>query len=141
MNISILAAALIIGIGAAVPPASLSSAAASGPAGSAVRQDPDVIERAKRVVSHLRADEFEQATATWDSTMAVQLPAAKLADAWKQLTAQVGAFSAAGTPTVVEQGAIRVVLVPLTFEHAELVAQIAYNSENKVTGLFFVPKA
>lgn len=141
MNFSIITAALIIGIGAAVPPASLTGLGAVKPAGWSARQDPDVIQRAKRIVDRLHAGAFEQATASWDSTMAVQLPAAKLAEAWTQLAAQVGAFRATGTATVVEQGAVRVVLIPLTFERAELVAQIAFNGQNKVTGLFFVPKA
>ncbi len=140
MNVSILAAALIIGLGAAVSPAAFAGHEPIRPAAAVSRQDPDLIERAKRLVEQLRNGEFEQATTSWDSTMAVHLPAAELAEAWKQLTAQVGAFKSAGAASVVEQGPARVVLVPLTFEQAELVAQIAYDGQNKVSGLFFVPK-
>ncbi len=140
MNVSIFAAALIIGIGAAVPSPSLSVRKAFSPAQTTTAQQPDLIERAKRLVEQLRNGQFDQAATSWDSTMAKQLPPTKLAEVWKQLTSQVGTLSATGTASVVEQESVRVVLLPLTFEQAELVAQIAYDSQNRVTGLFFVPK-
>lgn len=140
MNLSIIAAALIIGIGAAIPYPSLSVRKALTPAQATTAQEPELIGRAKRLIEQFRDGQFDQAAVSWDSTMAKQLPPSKLAEVWKQLTSQVGALGNTGTGSVVEQGASRVVMLPLTFERAELVAQIAYDSQNRVTGLFFVPK-
>lgn len=74
----------------------------------------------------------------FDATMTDGLPPDKLADAWAQVTAAVGAFAGLGTPTAFPMQGYTVVDVPLHFEAGEFVGRASYDSQARVAGLYFL---
>lgn len=103
--------------------------------------DPAVGTRAEEFVRLLAAGRFQEATAQFDETMLAALPAAKLADTWRSLEAQVGPFREAGSARLSRQEGYDVALVRLTFASDALDARVVFDDQGRVAGLFFVPAA
>lgn len=94
---------------------------------------------AQELVACLARGEFERATAPFDATLQKGLPADKLQAAWEGLVGQFGKFQATGKLRHERAGDYQVVLVLLRFERASVDAKIAFDSHQKIAGLFFVP--
>jgi uncharacterized protein len=88
-------------------------------------------------VDQLAGGEFPQIEARFDTTMAQLLPAERLATNWAQLQAQNGAFEKVLGATVEEDGGHRLVVVACQFQHARVNVLIAFDSAERIAGLFF----
>jgi uncharacterized protein len=97
--------------------------------------------KGRAFVALLHAGKFTDAAASFDATMAAALPADKLAQVWSGVVAGVGAFESIERARVEPVGAYRTVLVTCKFKNARLDAKIAFDKDEKVAGLFFVPAA
>ena len=94
---------------------------------------------ATRLLDHLDARQYAQAEAMFTADMAAAVPADKLRQIWESLPQQVGAAQGRGTAKVAVHQGMQVVVVPLPFAKAALVAQIAVNAEGKVAGFMIQP--
>lgn len=99
----------------------------------------DLAALATQFVDRLVREEFGQATEAMDATMKAQLGGDKLAEAWRQILGQVGAFKRqAGTHTE-KSGAYDVVYVTCEFEQAVLDVKVVFDAAQRVSGLWFAP--
>ncbi len=94
---------------------------------------------ATRLLDHLDAKQYTQAESLFTTEMATAVPAEKLKQIWESLPQQVGAAQARGKAVVTAQSGMQVVVVPLPFEKAALIAQVAINAEGKVAGFMIQP--
>ena len=94
---------------------------------------------ATRLLDHLDAKQYTQAESLFTTEMATAVPAEKLKQIWESLPQQVGAAQARGKAVVTAQSGMQVVVVPLPFEKAALIAQVAVNAEGKVAGFMIQP--
>ena len=110
---------------------------AAPPAPAAVQVDPVAI--ATTLLDRLDAGEYEAVEAGFTAQMAEAVPAAQLRAIWESLPRQAGAATGRGTPRVVAQEDMRIVLVPLHHQKAELVAQVVVDGDGRVAGLMIKP--
>src|SRR5207248_4523594 len=102
-------------------------------------QDPVAL--GKTLVAQLAARQFEKVEVQFTETIQSALPAEKLAKVWDSLLTQAGAFQSIDGTRIVHQQGLEVVTVTCTFARASLDAQIAFDSQGRVAGLFFRPAA
>lgn len=122
-------------------PSATTPAASADDTSAAAEVDPAVGTRAEGFVRLLAAGDFETAVSWFDETMRSALPAATLADTWRSLEAQAGAFGEAGRARLSREQGYDVALVRLTFAQAALDARVVFDDQARVAGLFFVPAA
>lgn len=91
------------------------------------------------LLDQLDAGDFAGAEARFNATMAAAVPAAKLAELWQSLPAQVGAATGRGEPVTRTVDGMQVVGIVLHHEKGDLLAQIAIDSDGKVAGFFIKP--
>jgi uncharacterized protein len=101
--------------------------------------DEDLTSMAKTFVDRLAAGDFATAVKGFDPAMTAALPADKLAEVWKTLNAQAGAFQKQTGTRSETQAKYRVIFVRCKFEKAELEAKIVFDASKRIAGLFFVP--
>lgn len=106
---------------------------------AAQAQTADFTNRAAEFVTLLSGKDYEAAVKMFDDTMASALPAEKLEGVWQSLVLQAGPFLAQGDARQEKIAGYDVCFVPCRFEHATLNAQIAFNREAKISGLYFRP--
>ena len=94
---------------------------------------------AARLLDHLDAKQYTQAEALFTAEMAAAVPAEKLQQIWESLPQQVGAPQGRGTAKVSAHQGMQVVVVPLPYAKAALVAQIAVTAENRIAGFMIQP--
>lgn len=112
----------------AAPPAPPAKAAATG-----------IVTKAEALVDALAKGDYQAATKDFDATMKNALPAAKLADTWKQIQAQAGAYKGRGASRQDKEQGYDIVYVACRFEKVPLDAKVVFDSQQKVAGLFFQP--
>ena len=104
-------------------------------------QENAAVAHARQVVDLLRAERFEEVTKDFNTQMAAALSAAQLRDVWSTLRQQVGAFTAYLDQSATEQpGGLRAVVLGCQFGKAALNAIVAFDSQQKIAGLRFVPR-
>jgi dienelactone hydrolase len=131
MKISLLALIMFLLM---LPGGVLSSAAAQ----EAAKDSPSAV-AAKQIIQELVAGQFEKVEALYDARMAAALPPGKLADGWRDLSKQAGAFQEiTGTETSQVQG-LQVVKMECKFENSGLDATVVFNADGKLGGLSFRP--
>jgi hypothetical protein len=94
---------------------------------------------ATQLIAQLRDGEFEAAQAQFDAGMRQALPPERLRQTWEGLTAQAGGlvgFEAAGASD--HQG-YRIHHVACSFERMSLIADVVFDGEGRIAGLFFRP--
>lgn len=94
---------------------------------------------ATRLLDHLDAQQYTQAESLFTTEMAAAVPADKLKQIWESLPQQMGAAQGRGTAQVTAHQGMQVVVVPLQYAKAALIAQIAVNAEDKVAGFMIQP--
>src|SRR5262245_60070201 len=115
MTMPWLLAALIVGLGTAVP------VLVDSPA-SATAQEPAIVTDAKQVITMISEGKFTQVTERWNAKMKEALPAPKVEQFWKELVSSVGAFkSVAGGPILV-QGQFQTAVLTVSFERGDMIA-------------------
>lgn len=93
----------------------------------------------KELADLLAKEDFAAVVARFDDTMKRGLPQEKLAEAWKEATAQLGPFKKrTGARTQKIQG-FDVVFVTCEFENAKADVQVTFDSAARVAGLFIRP--
>ena len=131
MKISLLALIMFLLM---LPGGVLSSAAAQ----EAAKDSPSAV-AAKQIIQELVAGQFEKVETLYDPRMAAELPPGKLADGWRDLSKQAGAFQEiTGTETSRVQG-LQVVKMECKFENSALDATVVFNADGKLGGLSFRP--
>lgn len=99
----------------------------------------DAVAVATALLDHLDAGRFAAAEALFTPQMAQAVPADKLQAVWESLPDQAGPATGRGAATVDAQGAVRLVVVPLHYANAALVAKVAVQDDGKVAGFLVQP--
>ncbi len=91
------------------------------------------------LLDQLDAGDYAAAEASFSADMAAAVPADKLEAVWQSLPAQAGAAKGRGRPRVDAQGAVSLVVVPLHYANAELLAKIVIDADGRITGFLIQP--
>src|SRR6266850_1860357 len=115
-------------------------------AGSAAAAEPkapadDLQAIAKKFIDLLAAHDFAAAVKRFDPAMTAALPADKLAEVWKTLSAQAGPFQKQTGARAAKESKYQVIFVTCKFEKADLEAKIVFDDSKRIAGLFFLPPA
>ncbi len=103
------------------------------------RAAPDFQALGRAAVNELAAGEFGKVEAQFDKTMSSALPAGKLAESWKALIAQVGAFGEITASRVEPVQIYQRAVITCAFEKAMWDAQVVFSTDGKIAGLHFAP--
>lgn len=111
------------------------------PASNDAPVSPERIAQAKKVMEQLVAGDFAGVVATFDQTMAAQLPTNKLQQAWAKVTTKYGAYkSLVDTQSSTQQGHAVVVLTS-DFDKGRLDTKIIIDTAGHVSELSFLSGA
>ena len=121
-------AALLLAIATAGVHASPQGDASAAPVGIATQ-----------LLDHLDAGDYAAAEAMFTPQMAQAVPADKLQAVWESLPKQAGRAQGRGEATVSGQGGVHVVVVPLQYANAALVAKVAVQADGIVAGFLIQP--
>ncbi len=94
---------------------------------------------ASEFVGLLVKEDFSAATETFDATMKAVMPPEALANAWKGLLGQNGAFKKELGTRMEKLAGLDIVYVTCEFEKGPLDIKVVYNSKRQISGLWFVP--
>jgi hypothetical protein len=94
---------------------------------------------ATQFVSLLAKEDFATAEDSFDPTMKSALPEAKLREVWQTLLADAGAFKQSVRARTQKVQGYDVVFVTCQFERKQLDMKVVYDSQGRVSGLFYVP--
>lgn len=98
----------------------------------------DISSSGARFVDLMAKGNFADAVAGYDDAMSRALPEAKLRAVWQDVQNKMGAFqNRLGTRTT-EQAGYQIAFVTCQFEHGTLDTKVVFDSQHRVTGLFFV---
>jgi hypothetical protein len=92
--------------------------------------------RAAEVVSQINAGAWAEVTADWDEVMRTKLSVDQLAETWQQIVLNTGPLQTIGQSSVTQKGPYRIVDLPLLFMHGPMKARVAFNHDQKISGLF-----
>src|SRR5271155_2127268 len=104
----------------------------------AAKDSPSAI-AAKQIIQELVAGQFEKVEALYDARMAGALPPGKLADGWRDLNKQAGAFQEITSTETSQVQGLQVVKMNCKFENSVLDATVVFNPDGKLGGLSFRP--
>lgn len=94
-----------------------------------------------KVIGYFEQDQTSEIYALFDETMQSAITIEKLSEIWKTLPAQVGKYIGSGEAVASEVQGLVVVNHFLDFENVDLDLKLAFNKQNQISGLFFVPAA
>lgn len=94
---------------------------------------------ANQLVDNLVKEDFAAVVKTFDETMKRLSPADKLAEAWKTVIGQVGAFKNRLGERQEKISGYDAVLVTCEFALYTVDIKVVFNNQKQVTGLFFLP--
>jgi len=94
---------------------------------------------AKQIIQELVAGQFEKVEAIYDARMKEALPPGKLADGWRDLNKQAGAFQAITSTETSQVQGLQVATLQCKFENSLLDATVVFNPDGKLGGLSFRP--
>lgn len=93
----------------------------------------------KKVIGFLETGQFFEIHALFDDRMKAAITTERLGEIWKNLPLQCGEYIRNGDAIASEVQGLVVVNHELDFETIDLDLRLAFNSENQISGLFFVP--
>jgi hypothetical protein len=99
----------------------------------------DLTPQAIEFVTFLSEGNYSECIARFDQTMKDGLPESKLHEAWNTIQNQVGVFQKQIGVRQVREGGFDVVYVTCQFERGKIDVKVVYDSDNKVSGLWFRP--
>jgi hypothetical protein len=108
-------------------------------AATAVTAEQQLQTIAMDLLNNFVAGRYADAAKDFDTTMMNALGPAKLGEFAKQLTSQAGAYKSVGAPQLTTEQGYRVVVLPATYERANLNVRVVFDGNGKVAGLFFRP--
>jgi hypothetical protein len=94
--------------------------------------------RATSLLDDAEKADFKGATSAFNAKMHGEMPPQKFKDAWEQL-AQFGKLVARGQSHLSAGEGYTLVMIPLIFEKANLVAQIACGTDGRIAGFYVKP--
>lgn len=94
-----------------------------------------------KVIGYFEQDQTSEIYALFDETMQSAITIEKLSEIWKTLPTQVGKYIGSGEAVASEVQGLVVVNHFLDFENVDLDLKLAFNEQNQISGLFFVPAA
>ena len=94
--------------------------------------------RATNLLDEAEKAHWGEATSAFDAKMRSALPAPKFKEAWESL-AQFGKLTARGQSHLGKGEGYTIVIVPLIFEKANLLAQVACGSDGRIAGFHVTP--
>jgi len=124
-------------IGAALMLLASQLAVSAGPDARSAR----LVKEAKEIVTQIDKGQYDKVEARFDKTMADALPLDKLTATWTSITLQAGALKSIGETTTSIHESYFVVVMQCEFANAPLDAQVAFDSDDKVAGMYFRPHA
>ena len=89
-----------------------------------------------QLAEYLNAGDTVSAMAMMDETMTAAMDG-KLEETWAQLTASAGAFVETGAYVGVAIGGYEALEMTLVFENASVEQRAVFDSENRISGLFY----
>jgi uncharacterized protein len=116
----------------------IAGAARGGWAQEAAKDSPSAV-AAKQIIQELVAGQFGKVEALYDARMAQALPPGKLADGWRDLNKQAGAFQEITSTETSQVQGLQVVKMNCKFENSVLDATVVFNADGKLGGLSFRP--
>ncbi|MGY1425374.1 alpha/beta fold hydrolase [Lysobacter sp. A289] len=119
-------------------PARVATAATDTTPAAAVL-DPQAI--ASRFLDQLDAGDYAAAEATFTDRMATSVPVEKLKLVWEQLPVQLGPAGGRGEATVTQHDGMHIVVMPLDYGDAGVIAQIVITAEGRIAGFLVQPAA
>ena len=93
----------------------------------------------KKVVNYFESGQTSEIYALFDETMKSSITVGKLDEIWSTLPAQVGKYLGSGEAIASEAQGYIVINNFLDFENIDLELKLAFNNQNQISGLFFVP--
>lgn len=104
-----------------------------------VTREEQLVADSQAVVANMAEGNFAAVEAMFDTTMSDGLDAATLRDLWAQFEDQLGPYEPSDTPPATgSDGAIVIVDVPTRFRDDVLKTRIAWNSDDRIAGLFIL---
>jgi dienelactone hydrolase len=97
------------------------------------------IGRAEALVDALATAHFSSAVEGFNATMKSALPPEKLKENWRGLERQAGAYQRRIGTRVINQNGIKIVFVSCQFDRTVVDVKVAFDNEELIAGLFFVP--
>lgn len=100
---------------------------------------PGAEKRAAAVFEQLRHGEWHDVYENFDDRMREKMPGeAELGTVWAQITATVGEFESAGTPSVRRAADYTIADVPLKFEAGDMTGRVTFNDAGRISGFFIL---
>ncbi|WP_369939711.1 alpha/beta fold hydrolase [Xanthomonas medicagonis] len=96
---------------------------------------------ASALLDRLQAGDLAAVEAEFTPAMAKAVPPEKLAEAWRTLSAQLGALQQRGPASERQQQGLTVIEQRLQFERGALLAHVSIDADGKIAGLLFTPAA
>ena len=93
----------------------------------------------EEVVGYFEDGKYADIYALFDETMKSSISTEKLGEIWSSLPVQCGKYIGAGDAIASEVQGYVVVNHYLDFENVDLDLRLAFNANNQISGLFFVP--
>jgi len=104
-----------------------------------VAQTSDLSAQGSKFITLLSSGDYKSAVAMFDDAMKKALSEQKLKETWQAIQAQAGAFKAQGATRKATIQNHDVIFVNCLFEKSTLDCQIAFDSQGKIAGLYFIP--
>ena len=93
----------------------------------------------QKVIDHFEINEIEEIYELFNENMKAAITLDQLGDLWPSLAVQCGAYHGYGSAIASEVQGMVVVNQLLDFENIDVDIRIAFDKDNKIGGLFFVP--
>jgi hypothetical protein len=107
---------------------------------SVAAQDDAAKEHAKQIIELIRQEKFEEVAKEFNAQVAAALPPQRLAEVWGMIRGQAGDFKSIIDQQTLNQAGNTVVITGCQFEKTPLNVIVAFDGDNKVSGLRFVPR-
>ena len=105
------------------------------------QQQDAIKEHATKIIDLLKLEKFDEVAKEFNAQVAAALTPAQLGTAWANIHTQAGDFKSIIDQQVTSQGGYTVVVTGCQFEKANLNSILAFDSDNKIGGLRFVPRS
>jgi hypothetical protein len=99
----------------------------------------DVTGKGRQFVELLTKEDFAGAVTQFDDTMKTALPESKLREVWQTLESQAGQFQKQLGVRKTTSAGYDVAMVTCKFERVVLDIKVVFDTDGRVTGLFFLP--
>ncbi len=104
-------------------------------------RDARLVREARQVVTDIDKGQYDKVEARFDKTMADALPLERLTETSKSISQQAGALKSVGEATTSRKDNFFIVVLPCEYANMPLDAQIVFDTDDKIAGMYFRPHA